>query len=470
MPAEELNQFGAPLLSRKEEIAKKTERPESYYPIEIMGRLQNIPVISVRIEMPVYRLANGRTKSAQLEYLTKHKDVSRDIFNSDHDSFEAQSIQHSLLLQLVKDEDLLQTFASGEMEQVEPIICTNTGVVVNGNRRLCAWRKLFYDNRDKYKSFETIRIAVLPEMDEKAILDIEKRLQIQRTMRAEYRWHTKALMAEIELQNGARETALAKSYGLKKKELMNLIESRRIAELFLKKVDHPDEWSLLDKSYYAFESIVVGSRKIFSQTHRELFEKIAFDLIIRNLDQMEDAPSGRLYATIKERAEHIEAIAEELAKKIETVVPDDTQTKEEDDKPNTVDPQDHIGEEKPNDDIPSAEDKTNDDDDDEDDFTLLAGDEKIEPDSAGKVSSAIDSGAEISQENIDKIIDAQVALKNEKDKANFFTKQLASIISTLDFAIDNGLDENTKTEALPGQIQTIREKLNFVEEWLSGKK
>ena len=71
MPAEELNQFGAPLLSRKEEIARKTEKPESFYPIEIMGRLQNIPVISVRIEMPVYRLANGRTKSAQLEYLTK---------------------------------------------------------------------------------------------------------------------------------------------------------------------------------------------------------------------------------------------------------------------------------------------------------------------------------------------------------------------------------------------------------------
>ncbi len=470
MPAEELNQFGAPLLSRKEEIARKTEKPESFYPIEIMGRLQNIPVISVRIEMPVYRLANGRTKSAQLEYLTKHKDIPRDIFDNDHDSFEAQSIQHSLLLQLVKDEDLLQTFASGEMEQVEPIICTNTGVVVNGNRRLCAWRKLFYDNRERYKSFETIRIAVLPEMDEKAILDIEKRLQIQRTMRAEYRWHTKALMAEIELKNGAKEAALAKSYGLKKKELMNLIESRRIAELFLKKVDHPDEWSLLDKSYYAFESIVVGSRKIYSQTHRELFEKIAFDLIIRNLDQMEDAPSGRLYATIKERAEHIEAIAEELAKKMEATESGDTQKNSEEDKPAPVDSQTKVEDESTKDEASPEEEGTQEDYEDEDDLTLLTGGEKIEPDSAGKVSSAIDNGAEISQENIDKIIDAQVALKNEKDKANFFTKQLASIISTLDFAIDNGLDENTKTDALRGQIQTIREKLNFVEEWLSGKK
>ena len=466
MNAEELNQFGAPLFSRQEEIAKKTERPESKYPIEIMGRLRNIPVISVRIEMPVYRLANGRTKSAQLEYLTKHKDVPRDIFNTDHDSYEAQSIQHSLLLQLVKDEDLLQTFASGEMEQVEPIICTNTGVVVNGNRRLCAWRKLFYENREKYKSFETIRIAVLPDMDEKAILDIEKRLQIQRTMRAEYRWHTKALMAEIELKNGAKETALAKSYGLKKKELMNLIESRRIAELFLEKVGHQDEWSLLDKSYYAFESIVVGGRKIYSQTHKELFEKIAFDLITRNLDQMEDTPSGRLYATIKDRAEHIEAIAEELAKKMEPTIPEDTQAKTEADKPDSAESPEQAVADDPNETVQIEDNE----EDDEDDFTLLVGGETIEPDSAGKVSSAIDKGAEISQESIDRIIDAQVALKNEKDKATFFTKQLANIISTLDFAISNGLDEGTKTDAVPEQIKAIREKLDYVDEWLLGRK
>ncbi len=466
MNAEELNQFGAPLFSRQEEIAKKTERPESKYPIEIMGRLRNIPVISVRIEMPVYRLANGRTKSAQLEYLTKHKDVPRDIFNTDHDSYEAQSIQHSLLLQLVKDEDLLQTFASGEMEQVEPIICTNTGVVVNGNRRLCAWRKLFYENREKYKSFETIRIAVLPDMDEKAILDIEKRLQIQRTMRAEYRWHTKALMAEIELKNGAKETALAKSYGLKKKELMNLIESRRIAELFLEKVGRQDEWSLLDKSYYAFESIVVGGRKIYSQTHKELFEKIAFDLITRNLDQMEDTPSGRLYATIKDRAEHIEAIAEELAKKMEPTIPEGTQAKTEADKPDSAESPEHTVADDPNETVQIEDNE----EDDKDDFDLLAGGETIEPDSAGKVSSAIDKGAEISQESIDRIIDAQVALKNEKDKATFFTKQLANIISTLDFAISNGLDEGTKTDAVPEQIKAIREKLDYVDEWLLGRK
>ena len=255
---------------------------------------------------------------------------------------------------------------------------------------------------------------------------------------------------------------------------MNLIESRRIAELFLNKVGRPDEWSLLDKSYYAFESIVVGGRKILSQTHKELFEKIAFDLITKNLDQMEETPSGRLYATIKERAEHIDAIAEELAKKYEPGVVENPQNVEK------------FGEESPAP-IPETDSQLNDNtpldvdnahheegeevnDDEDDDLDLLMGGETIEPDSAGIVSSAIDQGAEISQERIDSIIGAQVALKNEKDKANFFTKQLANIISSLDFAINNGLDECTKTDAVPGQIKTIREKLDSIEEWLSRKR
>ena len=57
-----------------------------------------------------------------------------------------------------------------------------------------------------------------------------------------------------------------------------------------------------------------------------------------------------------------------------------------------------------------------------------------------------------------------------QDKATFFTKQLASIIADLDFAIGNGLDESTKTDAVPEQIKTIREKLDYIEGWLLGRK
>ena len=450
------NNFGFPLIQRKEEIAKKIQSPESHYTIEIMGRRRSIPVISVRIEFPVYRLANGRTRSAQLEYLTLNPDVPRDLFTADNDSYDAQKAQHEILKQLVRDEDLLSSFQSGELEQVDPILCTNTGVVVNGNRRLCAWRMLYYGDKAKYKSFETIQIAVLPEMDEKGILDIEKKLQILKTMRAEYRWHTKALMAETDLQNGQRDGDVAKSFDMTKKKLLELIEARRIAKLYLEEIGHPNEWSRLDKSQYAFESIVTGSKKILDPNLKEFFQKLAFDLITKNLESLDGAPGDRLYNTIKQYAENIDVIAAEMAQKMakpaEDVVP----------KPAEETPKDSA-EEKPTD-------SQQDIDEDDDSASLLSGGEVITQDSAGIVSTAIENGAEIQHEKIGEIIDAQKALKNEKDKAIFLTGRLSKIVSDLDFAINNGLDENTNTEGIPNQLDEIQKRIDYLRKWLSEKK
>lgn len=448
MEKDSFNSFGYPILQRKEEIASKIQHPETQHNIEIMGRPRSLPVISVRIEFPVYRLANGRTRSAQLEYLTLNPEVPRDLFTADNDSFDAQTAQHEILKQLVRDEDLLSSFQSGELEQVEPILCTNTGVVVNGNRRLCAWRLLYYSDKSKYKTFETIHIAVLPEMDEKGILDLEKKLQILKTMRAEYRWHTKALMAEIDLQKGLRDTEVAKSFDMSKKKLLELIDARRIAKLYLEGIHHPDEWSRLDKSQYAFESIVTGGKKVFDPNKKELFQKLAFDLISRSSESL-DATNDRLYNKIKEYAENIDVIAEEMAKK------------ETPEKPyEQIEPQRSTNDSLGN----KSEDKQS-----ENDAFLLLGGETIKPDAACIVSTAIDDGAEIQHDKIDEIIDAQKALRNEKDKARFLTNQLSKVVSTLDFAINNGLDENTNTEGLSNQLDEIQRRVDIIRKWHNSK-
>ena len=425
-----LDHFGAPLLKRIEEINQKEQRTTNHFPIEIMGRLHNIPVITVRIQFPVYRLANGRTKSAQLEYLTLNQDKPRDLFSGDHDSYDAQKAQHEILTELVKEEDLLQSFKNEGMEQVEPIICTKTGVVVNGNRRLCAWRILFYSDKLKYKSFETIQIAVLPDMDERGIADIEKRLQIQKTMRAEYHWHTKALMAKQELDSGARPNEVAKSYGLSKKDLTKLIEARNLAERYLQVINHPNEWSRVGKSYYAFESIVVGGSKILDQSQRELFQKLAFDLITGE-DNIEDSPSGRLYTLIKEYAANISAIADEMYKKIQPADP------------------------------------TSDVDDDAD---LLAGAEEIDVDQSGAISTAIDNGASISHSEIKSVIEVQKTLKDEKEKATFLVGQLAKVSSLLQLVVDNGLHDDTSSDGVEEHLNSIEHKLKQLRSWLSSKR
>jgi len=464
MEVTSLNCFGFPLMQRIEEIAKKTQSPESRYTIEIMGRRQHIPVISVRIEFPVYRLANGRTRSAQLEYFTQHKDAPSDLFTRDNDSFDAQKAQHEILTQLVRDEDLLANFQSGELEQVDPILCTNTGVVVNGNRRLCAWRMLYYSDSVKYKSFETVQIAILPEMDEKGIVDLEKKLQILKTMRAEYRWHTKALMAEMDLQKGQKDSDVARSFDLSKKKLLELIEARRLAKLYLEQIGHPDEWSRLDKSQYAFESIVTGGKKILDTNLKELFQKLAFNLITTNLESIDGGANDRLYNLIKDYAENIEAIADELAQKMKE--PEDSPSPKIDES-GTASPETNNTEDI---DTSNPSNEIVEDGEVEDDAaTLLSGGEVSTPDSAGIVSTAIEKGAEIQHDKIGEIIDARKALKNEKDKSQFFIKELSKVVSSLDFAINNGLDENTNTEGIPAQLEELQKRIDKIKNWIANK-
>ena len=154
MDIQSFNQFGLPVLKRIEEIEKKVQHPDSFYPLPISGKSKTLPVISVGIDFPSYRLNNGRTKTAQLEYIATHPDADPNLFR-DQESFDAQSAQHEVLKTLVNEEDLLSSFKK-EQEQTLPIICTRTGVVVNGNRRLCAWRILYYADSVKYKKFERI--------------------------------------------------------------------------------------------------------------------------------------------------------------------------------------------------------------------------------------------------------------------------------------------------------------------------
>ena len=129
-------EFGAPLLTRTSEIASKCASSKTLFPLEVMGKYQRLKQITVRIGVPVYRMQNGRTRTFQKEYLATHSDVAADLFTLDPESVAAQKAQHTILQKLAEDEDLYKEF-SGGTQQTEPIIVTSTGVVVNGNRRLC---------------------------------------------------------------------------------------------------------------------------------------------------------------------------------------------------------------------------------------------------------------------------------------------------------------------------------------------
>lgn len=426
--------FGAPLLTRKSEIATKCASSKTLFPLEVMGKYQRLKQITVRIGMPVYRMQNGRTRTFQKEYLATHPNASTDLFTFDPDSIAAQKAQHTILQKLAEDEDLYKEFSEGT-QQTEPVIVTSTGVVVNGNRRLCVWRTLLEKDPSKYKHFEYIDVAVLPEdCDEVEIRALEKRLQIQKTHRAEYKWHTRAAMMKEEREDGTTDTELAKSYGVSKKDVDITISALEYAELYLQKIGKRDQWSLVDGDEFAFTTMVKERQKITDQGKKELFETVCFKLIEAKDYQ------GRLYSAIPDIAENLQGVAEELRSKgLIPAVPTSTIYMPEETEADT-----------------------------DDDLDLLSGEvTTVDPYSALATAiqkSDIKIGGVVKQ-----VIDEQKSLKNEQESAQYLLNTLVKVSKLLWNAEIAGLDENTSTEGVHAQLDAIKERIEAIEKWLERK-
>lgn len=427
-------EFGAPLLTRKSEIAAKCASSKTLFPLEVMGKYQRLKQITVRIGIPVYRMKNGRTRTFQKEYLATHPDAAADLFTLDTDSIAAQKAQHVILQKLAEDEDLYKEFSSGT-QQTEPIIVTSTGVVVNGNRRLCVWRTLFAKDPSEYKHFEYIEVAVLPEdCDEAEIRALEKRLQIQKTHRAEYKWHTRAAMMKEEREDGVTDVELAKSYGVSKKDVDIIISALEYAELYLQKIGKRDQWSLVDGDEFAFTTMVKERQKITDQGKKELFETVCFKLIETKDYQ------GRLYSAIPEIAENLEEVAEELRSKglIPGVSAAATTT------------------------------STGVENEADDDLDLLGGDTTtVDPYSA--LATAIQSTDVKIGGVVKQVIDEQKSLKSEQKSAQYLINTLAKVSKLLWNAEIAGLNENTATDGVRAQLDAIKERIEAIERWLESK-
>lgn len=442
--------YGYSRLRRIEELKEKKQNSDNkeFTYLEFMGKYDSYPVVEVRIEFPVYRLKNGRTRTLQLEYLAKHPEEPDGLFTEDHDSLAAQMAQDEILNQLIKDEGLLQEFTK-TAQQTEPIIVTYDGIVVNGNRRLCAWRKLYYSDSDKYKHFQTIRVLVLPQADEQALDDLEEQLQTAKTFRADYSWHAIARRAKEKLEkNPGKESKIAGPLGLKNaSELKLLIDAYNYAEQYLESRGKKNYWSEMDGFRYAFEAIVKTRKKINGQELKELFEQLAFQKID------EGSNEGRLYAVIPEIGDNIKDIFLQLSKNVPETLSKNVPEPNEDDRK-----------------------EGNQEQDEEilDDIDVLSsdGDQDDENKDSGKISEVYsfvenNDNKATTWEIVNSTIDTAKQLKRDKEAANFLLAQVIKAETYLQGAIDNGLiDGDVSTDGINVRLDRIIEQVAIIKEWL----
>lgn len=304
---------GVNLMKRVETIKALSDHPLRMQRFRFRGANMDLPVISVQINLPVYRIANRRTKTLQEEYVVNHPNLQPNFFETDEDSIAVQTAQDEILRRLIDDKDLYEVFTNPKTQQDEPIICTRSGVVVNGNRRLCAWRKLYEEDRVKYGHFESVEIMLLPEdTEESDVNNIERDLQIKRAIKADYSWHARANMIKLDFERVRSINELKQMYEMSRQELQLAMDCYDYAKSYLESIHKAGQWSIVDKHEFAFQKIVKEKSKISDVPKQRMFEACAAAVLQAESDVLND----RRYDIIPQIGKNLEPIIDVLKRDI----------------------------------------------------------------------------------------------------------------------------------------------------------
>lgn len=421
---EHLYQYGYPNTKRELIIAEGIEKAGNgeKFQVEYRGKYRALPVIEVPIELPVYRIENIRTKSLQKQWLAQHSDEPKDLFTSDPASIAAQQAQHQVLRLLVDKANLMKEFKDDKHQQLEPLIVSKSGVMVNGNRRLCAWRELYYTNNQKYAHFQTIRVAVLPDSDEQGIYDLEVALQIRPDMKAEYSWHAIAADYQEKFDAGVDLSKLAKKQNKKLEEINTYIECYNYAAEYLESIGHSNEWQRVDKQEYAFKQIVVGRKTIQNPGDKELFREVSNSML------RSPAVGERLYKQIPRVVNCLPTIAKKLEDAFEITIENENQEELD---------------------------------------LLMDGDSEKQIEASAQIANAIrlaDDPNKVVQ-IVNNVLEANQEIENEKKKKSFVFDQVMKAATCLTNAVKN-LDDAMSKEGVGKQIENIEGACTLLKDWI----
>lgn len=298
-------------------LQSSTPSSTSYFDLMFQGVAISRPIFRVPIGLPMYRLMNGRTAALQLQYVATHG-LPVDYFRNDLERLDIQIHQHDILLDLLSEQSLLDYFRNPQNVQTEPLILDHTGFVVNGNRRLSAYRELFHEFPAKYPHFEYVRAVVLPVADAKAIDALEAILQLHQDIRADYSWYARAQMfLDRQLYHGFSTEGLASLYEVKAQDIEELLEMHRFASEYLRSRGREHQWSSLgNQGKYAFEKLVRGCKGLSGEKAR-LFQELAFKLI-------DDPSGGRLYDHIPKLRANLDSVVDRVAVVVDSEVAQNT--------------------------------------------------------------------------------------------------------------------------------------------------
>jgi len=303
------SRFGRPQPTRIAEFDALLKNHDGRtFPVEFQGAPKYLNVIRIPIDLPKYRLGNGRTVSLQEEHLARNPGLRHNLFAGDAELLDAQEAQHRILVELGGLSDLRKHFENTRNVQEAPLVLDENGFVINGNRRLSTWRDLYATDASKYAHFRYIDVVILPHCDEREIDRLEARLQITKDIKADYSWDSFANMLHQKREkDGFSNADLSALYDMKESQVTEFLDMRQNAIEYLTSRGKTNMWSEVSDKDFAFRRLVGTREKMPDVGSKALFTEAAYVLI----ERPEEA-GGRLYEAIPAIGEYLDQVRERL--------------------------------------------------------------------------------------------------------------------------------------------------------------
>ncbi|SPH17926.1 hypothetical protein DEA8626_01454 [Defluviimonas aquaemixtae] len=240
------------------DAAKASKEKHTFY--EYQNKRTELPVVRLDITVPIYRMANYRTRTSQLKYIHDRK-VADDFFSAGQENESAQQAQHDILTYFARQGrstsvSPIMTELETE-EQREPLLITDRGVVVNGNRRLAAMRELFAERPGEFKHFSHVDCAVLPaSVTPEEIREIEVRLQMRPETKLPYGWIDESIAIQEMIGGGKKADYVADLMKKKKKDVERMARALTEVDIYLKDwLREPGEYQLVEDAEQFFNDL-----------------------------------------------------------------------------------------------------------------------------------------------------------------------------------------------------------------------
>lgn len=280
------------------------------------GRKEALKVIVLPISMPLYRMANGRTKSEQMQ-LVQDQSLGESFFDSGQENETVQQLQHDLLVRLSKQaadgtgDSIYDVLLKNP--QKEPLLISPNGVVLNGNRRLAAMRDIQASNPAQFMSLTHVTCAVLPPLTPQQEIDLELKLQMSQNFKLEYSWVDEALMIE-EARKFHSVSELCEMMNKSKQHLNMMSRAFQEAQLYLTgKEKKPHSYGLVQNKFQLFKDLQKFTKEV-SESKAQAIRYVAWYLSDGNLED-------RLYSYNFLLTERSEDLVSEIIGSIEQVGP-----------------------------------------------------------------------------------------------------------------------------------------------------